>query len=82
MMRDQSLLNAVQTAGILFLSIILAYVVWRLEKALLITVATLRNLGKAHDDLIRSQDALEDSVADVWRRIEQIEARQVATKGH
>ena len=76
------MLNIIQTTGILFLCIVLAYVTWRLEKALAVAVATLRSMGKAHEDLIRSQETLEDSVANVWRHIEQMESRQRTAKNN
>ena len=74
------MLNVFQTSGILFLCMVLAYIAWKLEKALTVAVATLRAMGKVQDDLIRSQETLEDSVASVWRRIEQMESRQRSPK--
>lgn len=73
-------LNVIQTSGILFLCMVLAYIAWKLEKALTVAVATLRAMGKIQDDLVRSQETLEDSVASVWRRIEQMESRQRTPK--
>ena len=74
------MLNVIQTSGILFLCMVLAYIAWKLEKALTVAVATLRAMGKIQDDLVRSQETLEDSVASVWRRIEQMESRQRTPK--
>lgn len=71
----ESMLNDIQTAAILFLSIVLIYAILRLDKAINVAVATLRNLGKANEDLVRSQETLEDSIAGLWRRIEEIDAR-------
>ncbi len=77
-MRDQSLLNAIQTIAIVFFGIVLTYVVWRLERVLTLVLATLRTLAVTHKDLIQSQDAMEDSITDVWKRIDRIERRQNA----
>ena len=70
------MLNSVQTAGIIFVGIVLVYVVWRLERVMIVALATLRSMSKTQQELIRTQDAIEDSIADVWRRIERIESRQ------
>jgi len=68
------MLNAIQTAGIIFIGIVLVYVVWRLEKVMIMALATLRGMTKTHQELLRTQDAMEDSIADVWRRIDRIES--------
>ena len=75
-MRDEWMLNSVQTAAILFIAVVLVYVVWRLERAMRLAVSALRVLSKTHDELVESQNAMEDSIAVVWRKLEKIEARQ------
>ena len=77
-MPDHTFLNAIQTLAILFFGIVLTYVVWRLERVLTVVLATLRTLAMTHKDLIKTQDTMEDSIADVWTRIERIERRQNA----
>ena len=76
MTSDWLMVNSVQTAGIIVLCMAVVYVVWRLEKVLVVALAAIKSLTKTHQELIESQNALEDSIADAWRRIEKIEVRQ------
>lgn len=70
------MLNAFQTAGIIFIGVVLVYVVWRLERVMIVALATVRGMSKTNQELAKNQDAIEDSIADVWRRIERIESRR------
>jgi len=77
-MRDDWVLNSVQTAGIISIAAVLVYVVWRLERVMIVVIAALASIERTHKELIDSQHAMEDSLTDVWRRIGEIESRQKA----
>ncbi len=43
---------------------------------MVVVIAALGSVERTHKELIESQHATEDSIADVWRRIAEIESRQ------
>ena len=73
-MPDSSLLNAAQTAGILFLCAILAYVVWRLERVMSLVTTALHDLSQARGELIRFEADFDELMTLIDQRMSLVES--------
>jgi hypothetical protein len=66
---EDSVLDVIQTIGILANGLVLAYVVWRLERSFDTAADKLRRL-------IIHQQEIQDAIERIWKRVDEIETQQ------
>jgi len=71
---DTQHLDAIQTAGILFIGIVIAYVVWRLEMAIKAGLGEIKLMLIAQKQTLDAQSAIADMQTTTATRLTQVES--------